>query len=82
MCTKIGHNKEVCRWKKGHTNISLNNKEDKEIETAGTFCHLSTSVRKGRKLCTLPHHTYDLFRGWMQRKPESHPAVSVTMSLC
>ena len=72
----------VCRRKKGHTNNSLNNKEEKEIETTGTFCHLSTSVMKGRKLRTLPHHTNDLFRGWMQRKPESHPAVSVKMSLC
>ena len=23
-----------------------------------------------------------MFRGWIKRKPESHPAVSVTMSLC
>ena len=31
---------------------------------------------------TLFHHTYDLFRGWLKRKPEAHPAVTVTMSLC
>ena len=82
ICTKIGHYKEVCRRRKGHTNNNLNTKEKEEIDTPGTFCHLSTSVRKGRKLRTLPHHTYDLFRGWTKRKPESHPAVSVTMSLC
>ena len=31
---------------------------------------------------TLPHQTYTEFRGWTQRKPESHPAVQVTVSLC
>ena len=78
-CTKIGHFKEVCRKKKNHTNNNLN---QEGTDHPGTFCHLSTSHRKGRKLRTLPHHTYDMFRGWIKRKPESHPAVSVTMSLC
>ena len=31
---------------------------------------------------TLPHHTYEKFRGWIQRRPEPHPATTVTMSLC
>ena len=31
---------------------------------------------------TLPHHTYEMFRGWIQRRPEPHPAISITMSLC
>ena len=79
-CSKVGHYTEMCRRKKGPTNNSLSSKPEERV--MGTFCNLTTTVKKGRHIRTLPHHTYDMFRGWTQRTPESHPAVSVTMSLC
>ena len=65
---------------KTFTANSLNDKN--EEQSSGAICIISTSVRKGRKLRTFSHTTYNMFKGWMLREPESHPAVSFTMSLC
>ena len=62
-CSKVGHYTEMCRRKKDHANSLSNKSEEKATETIGTFCHLTTTIRKGRKLRTLPHHTYDMFKG-------------------
>ena len=81
-CGKIGHFKAICRSSiPSHNTMSNTDGQIGPIQ-AGPFCNLTTKLRKGRKMRTLPHQTYTEFRGWTQRKPESHPAVQVTVSLC
>jgi len=38
--------------------------------------------RSGKQLRTLPHHTYDLYKGWVARDPAPHPLAKVEVSLC
>ena len=84
-CSIVGHFKVACKRKKTPPNtntLSSKQADEQEGNATGPFCNLSTSVRRGRVMRTLPHHTYDLFRGWLKRKPEPHPAITVTMTLC
>jgi hypothetical protein len=35
-----------------------------------------------KKKKTLPHTAYDEYRGWVASKPESHPELPISASLC
>jgi hypothetical protein len=83
QCGKKDHFKIACRSTKKHpegtnNSISTTTKE----ENIGTFCALKTTFKKGKITQTLPHHVYEDFRGWLARKPEAHPIVGVSVSLC
>ena len=83
-CGKIGHYKAVCKSKNPDTtpNHDALSNTNSGPDQAGPFCNLTTKVKNRRRIRTLPHQTYIEFRGWTQRKPESHPAVQVTISVC
>ena len=84
-CHFVGHFKVACRKKKMTSNtatLSSNNEQEHISQNVGPFCNLSNSMKKGKLMRTLPHHTYEMFKGWVQRRPEPHPVTSVTMSLC
>ena len=80
-CALVGHFKVACKRKSIPSTANTINVA-KDTITSGPFCNISTIVKKGRVMKTLPHYTYDMFRGWLKRKPEPHPAITVTMSLC
>ena len=83
QCNKKDHFKVVCRSKSDKTPAmnSITNKVN-QMEDVGTFCALVNSRRRGKIIQALPHHTFDEFKGWLARKPEAHPAITTSISLC
>ena len=84
-CSVTGHYGSQCRAKK-KTNLEVGSLSDKQVsednQGQGNFYNLTLSGHGKRTKKTLTHNAYDDFRGWVSSKPEGHPQLTISASLC
>ena len=79
----MGHYGTMCKSKR-RTKPELGVLAEQGGTGDGNFCNLNM-INTGwgkKKKKTLPHTAYDEFRGWVSSKPEGHPELPVSASLC
>ena len=85
VCSVLGHYGSMCRSKK-KTNPEIGSLTNQQSATdsqgQGNFCNLDISGFGKRVKKTLPHTAYDEYRGWVTSKPEGHPQLAISASLC
>ena len=71
----------MCRSKK-KTNTELGALSEQSSAGEGNFCNLNMTGWGKKRKRTLPHTAYDEYRGWVASRPESHPELAISASLC
>ena len=81
VCSAVGHFGSMCRSKK-KSKPELGVLSEEHSFGSGNFCNLNMSGCGSKKKKTLPHTAYDEYRGWISSRPESHPELPISASLC
>ena len=81
VCSAVGHFGSMCRSKK-KSQPELGVLSEEYSHGDGNFCNLNMSGWGSKRKKTLPHTAYDEYRGWITSKPESHPELPISVSLC
>ena len=81
VCLSIGHYGSMCKSKK-KASQGLGALSEPSSAGDGNFCNLNMSGWGKKKKRTLPHTAYDDYRGWYNSKPQSHPELPISASLC
>ena len=82
VCSAVGHYGSICRSKK-KTSTELGALSSEQSSAGyGNFCNLNVTGWGKKKRKTLPHTAYDEYRGWIASRPEGHPELPISASLC
>ena len=81
VCAAVGHYGSICRSKE-KTNTELGALSEQSSAGEGNFCKINMTGWGKKRKRTLPHTAYDEYRGWVASRPESHPELPISASVC